>query len=103
MGEGSGSPGPHGDYLIGLAAYNEKTPHRKRDTKKTASEGSGGATDHTDPEGSVGHELVFGVSDPVARGGGPSELNDAPPGGGFEECSIEHVRLMPGLGLPSRA
>ena len=35
MGEGSGSPGPHGDYLLGLAAYNEKTPHRKRDTEKT--------------------------------------------------------------------
>ena len=39
MGEGSGSPGPHGDYVIGLLAYNEKTPQRKRDTKKTASEG----------------------------------------------------------------
>ena len=39
MAGGSGSPGPHGDYLIGLRAYNEKTPQRKRDTKKTASEG----------------------------------------------------------------
>jgi len=60
-------------------------------------------TDHSDSEGCVGYELVFGVSDPVARGGGPPEMNDALSGGSVEECSVEHVRLMPGLCLPSSA
>ena len=34
MGEGSGSPGPHGDYLAFVVTDIEKTPQRKRDTKK---------------------------------------------------------------------
>ena len=39
MGEGSGFPGPHGGYLTGRWTDVEKTPQRKRDAKKSASEG----------------------------------------------------------------
>lgn len=35
VGEGSGSPGPRCDYLIGLLTDSERTPQRKRDAKKT--------------------------------------------------------------------
>ena len=38
MGEGSRSPEPHGDYLMGRRTDIEKAAQRKRDTKKTASE-----------------------------------------------------------------
>ena len=74
MGEGSGSPGPHGDYLIGLLAYNEKTPQRKRDTKKTASEGVfkaiSGLIAAPHPESKPGSTYTIGAitfTDPISK------------------------------------